>query len=292
LEAGGVETERTTTSTVVDDAIYATLCSHLTSGWTAFETLTADLWDAALNCHPSTLAGLKGNRNRISKIAGTRYNENQEIPEDERQTDFKLSAFERITKGTLNAQGSMGALLKPTCRFDKLNGIRQAYSAAFSKRHTEIDALLAHKSLDKLNLVRNVILHRGGKADDKFLAGVAAISWECGVQLDNLILLDGQIVRDLLSPVFITGWNLIYTVDEWISPLPMPTMRLDLALLFVFDFPLLNLCTRDRNETRCSVIELPGDVNDSSCHEKVDYSCFSALCSGNGAGFLREPSRR
>jgi hypothetical protein len=44
--------------------------------------------------------------------------------------------------------------------------------------------------------------------------------------------------------------------------------------------------------SRRSAIELPGDVNDSSCHEKVDYSCFSALCSGDGAGFLREQFRR
>jgi len=44
--------------------------------------------------------------------------------------------------------------------------------------------------------------------------------------------------------------------------------------------------------SRRSAIELPGDVNDSSCHEKVDYSCFSALCSGDGAGFLRERFRR
>jgi len=41
-----------------------------------------------------------------------------------------------------------------------------------------------------------------------------------------------------------------------------------------------------------SAIELPGGVNDSSCHEKVDYSCFSALRSGDGAGFLREQFRR
>jgi hypothetical protein len=40
--------------------------------------------------------------------------------------------------------------------------------------------------------------------------------------------------------------------------------------------------------SRRSAIELPGGVNDSSCHEKVDYSRFSALCIGDGAGFLRE----
>ena len=43
--------------------------------------------------------------------------------------------------------------------------------------------------------------------------------------------------------------------------------------------------------TRRSAIELPGSVNDSPCHEKVDYSYFSALCSGDGAGFLRERFR-
>jgi hypothetical protein len=44
--------------------------------------------------------------------------------------------------------------------------------------------------------------------------------------------------------------------------------------------------------SRRSAIELPGGVNDSSCHEKVDYSCFSALCGGDGAGFLRERFQR
>ena len=41
-----------------------------------------------------------------------------------------------------------------------------------------------------------------------------------------------------------------------------------------------------------SAIELPRGVNDSSCHEKVDHSCFSALRRGDGAGFLRERFRR
>jgi hypothetical protein len=44
--------------------------------------------------------------------------------------------------------------------------------------------------------------------------------------------------------------------------------------------------------SRRSAIELPGGINDSFCHEKVDHSCFSALWSGDGAGFLRERFRR
>jgi hypothetical protein len=44
--------------------------------------------------------------------------------------------------------------------------------------------------------------------------------------------------------------------------------------------------------SRRSAIELPGGVNDSSSHEKVYNSCFSALCIGDGAGFVRERFRR
>src|SRR5437660_8835439 len=49
------------------------------------------------------------------------------------------------------------------------------------------------------------------------------------------------------------------------------------------------ICTLLRS--RRSAIELPGGVNDNACHEKVDYSYFSALCICDGAGFLRERFR-
>jgi hypothetical protein len=35
----------------------------------------------------------------------------------------------------------------------------------------------------------------------------------------------------------------------------MPMMVLNLALLFVFDFTLLNLRSRDRNHARCKALE-------------------------------------
>ena len=44
--------------------------------------------------------------------------------------------------------------------------------------------------------------------------------------------------------------------------------------------------------SRRSAIELPGGVNDSFCHEKVDSSCLSVVYSGDGAGFLLEQFRR
>jgi hypothetical protein len=201
----------------IDDAIYATLCSQLTSGWTAFETLVGDLWEAALNVYPSTLAGLNGSRTRIQKIAGKRPAVEDQDAGEPKEVGFNLKAFHRLTKGTFNAERIMGSLLKENRRFDKLSGIREAYSLAFSKRHTEIDNLLIGDALDKLNLVRNVILHKAGIVDQKFLDGAKAIHWNSGAQLNNALTLDGQIVKDLLSPVFTKGWELVYAVDQWIT---------------------------------------------------------------------------
>jgi hypothetical protein len=197
----------------IDEAIYATLCSQLTAGWTAFEALAGDLWEAALNASPITLAGLNGSRSRIAKIAGKRPTEDRDSEEN---GAFKLKVFQRLTKGTFNAERIMGTLLRENRRFDKLGGIREAYSLAFSKRHATIDSLLVDNALDKLNLVRNVILHKAGIVDPKFLDGAVSIGWKVDAQLDYPLALNGQIVKDLLSPVFLKGWKLIYAVDEWI----------------------------------------------------------------------------
>jgi hypothetical protein len=198
---------------VVDDAIYATLCAQLTTAWTAFETLTVDLWEAALNSHPATLANLSGSQKRILKLAGKRRDEPESGTEDR---DLRLRSVERITKGTFKIEKVMGTLLKDEFRFDKLRGIRQAYAAAFSKRSSQIDAILADKALDRLNLIRNVILHKAGTVDQKFLDGAAAISWKIETEVGKPVPLDGQVVKDLVTPVFRLAWDLVFEVDEWI----------------------------------------------------------------------------
>ena len=76
---------------------------------------------------------------------------------------------------------------------------------------------------------------------------------------------------------------------------PTPTdlyMTFSFLRKFACAFPMHQEMVAGFYGSRRSAVELPGGVNDSSSHEKVDYSCFSALCSGDGAGFLREPCRR
>ncbi len=97
------------------------LYSSLTGTWTAFETLAADLWEAALNAHPDCLANLNGGR------AGRIGNE-----------DGKHVLLKDIAKYRWNISSKMGSVLKERYNFSRLDGIRRAYEQAFSKQNQAI----------------------------------------------------------------------------------------------------------------------------------------------------------
>jgi len=100
--------------------------------------------------------------------------------------------------------------------FQTLRKIRLAYEALMPRSH-KIDALLANIGLRKLNLVRNVALHKGGIVDETFLKGAVEISWDVPDEINHPLKLDGARVRDLINPVIQCGIDLIMAVDEWIT---------------------------------------------------------------------------
>jgi len=117
----------------------------------------------------------------------------------------------------------MGALLRENFSFQRLSGIRAAYSRAFSKDYDEIDEILADHAFDKLNLVRNLLLHKAGIVDDTFIKSVESISRVIGgekavqPETEKPIVLTGQIVKELINPAFQCAERLIRTVDSWIG---------------------------------------------------------------------------
>jgi hypothetical protein len=203
-----------------DEGLHATLAGMLTGAWTTFEVLASDLWESALNAHLRTLSDLTGDQNRISRLAGSLGREKQES-KYETDSDFLLDTIRKVTRGSMNASGVMGTVLKEKFPFHKLSGIRKAYSAAFSKRSDKIDTILSDKVLDRLNLVRNLLLHDGGivKAD-KFLRAARQISWSPPGEAGKPFPIDGILVRDLIRPVCQRCIELILAVDEWINHKP------------------------------------------------------------------------
>jgi hypothetical protein len=208
------------TTPQMEEAIYATFSAQLTSAWTAFEALASDLWEAAINNHPITLASLTGESKRISKLARSQDRDRRETGETTKG-DYEptLKDFARVTHGTYDASSVMGTSLREEFKFQTLAGIRKAYSAAFCKRSATLDSILVDRCLDKLNLVRNLIVHKAGIVDPIFLKGTDSIPWQIPLAEDEKpLVLHGVFVRDLIDPVFQCGLRLILAVDQWIAP--------------------------------------------------------------------------
>jgi hypothetical protein len=90
----------------------AWLAAQITTMWTAFEGMSGDLWEAALNCRPKELASLSGVRQSF---------ESKEI-------DLNF-----IQKYNFDLSNRMGTIFVESNKyaFEKLDGIRCAYKDAF-----------------------------------------------------------------------------------------------------------------------------------------------------------------
>jgi hypothetical protein len=62
----------------------------------------------------------------------------------------------------------MGTILRKRFTFTTLDGIRDAYVAAFSKDGAEVTSLVKHRALFRPSCVRNLVFHKGGLMDEEF----------------------------------------------------------------------------------------------------------------------------
>ena len=163
-----------TVSPAVYVAIETILSSMILGTWTAFETLAGDLWEEAINAHPAELAALRADEGRITKQANAVPSPDDSSRGRESKS-VKLTVLDAITKGTFALHDKWGTILRQSTKFNfqKLSGIRAAYSAAFSRPVDEIDRALSSNDLDAINLVRNLIAHRGGVADQIYVDEIA-----------------------------------------------------------------------------------------------------------------------
>lgn len=132
------------------------------------------------------------------------------------------------------------AIEKPEShRFHLLDKMRIAYKVLIPPSQ-KIDTILAEIGLRKLNLVRNVALHKAGIVDQKFIGDAAGISWIVPDEVNQPIKLDGERVRDLINPVIQCGLDLINAVDKWIT-IKRPGKERHTMTIFLRPFDLLFL---------------------------------------------------
>lgn len=188
--------------------------AQLTTMWTAIESLLGDLWEAALNAHPAALATLKGSRTRISKL-----NESSKTKDQPSQSsdDPRTVPLAWIEEHQFDVKNKWGTILRRQFEFTKLASAREAYSRAFNYKSGRIDQALGSKSLDALNAVRNVLVHKAGMADAEYIKRCSYVPTLPRTPLNQPILLNGKIIVGLIRPSLEAAKNLMIAVDDWIT---------------------------------------------------------------------------
>jgi hypothetical protein len=197
----------------------ALMTSQIVGMWTAFEALAGDLWEAALDAHPAGLAELAGTRNRITKMAKTRLEKSErtkESSEVEGQA-IRLQDLHKLAQGNYDFSGAMGRLLKGNCKFTTLTGIREAYARAFNEHAESIDKALSNQALDALLLVRNLIVHKAGVADQLYVDGSNTVSQAPKLSIGQSLEVDGTMVNELVSQAFDCSRQPLTAVDSYLA---------------------------------------------------------------------------
>jgi hypothetical protein len=192
----------------------ALFSAHVTGTWTAIESMSGDLWEAALNSHPQILASLRGSSGRISSLASGRQKSTEQSKRD--QIESKSVSLNLIQMNDFDLREKMGTLLREKFEFSRLTNIREAYSCAFSEKADAIDSALSNKSLDCLSVVRNVLVHKAGFADAEY-ARRCRILGAPVTEVGKPVLLDGEVIVSLIKPAIDSAKSLMRAVGDWIE---------------------------------------------------------------------------
>jgi hypothetical protein len=101
-----------------------------------------------------------------------------------------------------------------------LEDIRKNYELAFYADGAKINNALANDLLDTLSSVRNLLVHRGGVVDDRYLRRTKSLALAPKAPVGERIKLDGDIVERLSVGMQFIGSLLLHGVDEWLVTHP------------------------------------------------------------------------
>ncbi len=180
--------------------------SLVIEAWTLFESLSEDLWEAAINFHPTVLGALNGK----AKIS-----------------------FDDLQKNAFNVRHKMGTLLKrkEAVGFRAINDIRDAYRLAFTDQFKPIEDILNDSGLQYAAAVRNLLIHKRGIIDKEFheqTAGIADVPRYAPNGPPVAFPLTGETCAKLSDSCRTSACWLVNAVHAWIIGHPdrLPTQQL------------------------------------------------------------------
>jgi hypothetical protein len=197
---------------VLGNGLEAMLSFYLTGVWTAFETMCGDLWESAVNAYPGRLAHLKGTSSRLVKTGKTSNDDEDKVKIKKPET----VPLDQLKRHQFDVKNKMGTILRnERFEFSRLRDIRLAYGQAFDRDFSKIEDALMDKSIETLRMLRNLIVHQGGRAESDYAKTAKALKLPLPGS-DGLIILDGAKVIELISPVIENASRLLSAVDAWV----------------------------------------------------------------------------
>jgi hypothetical protein len=190
------------------EALYSSAMVQL---WTAYEALATDLWVEAVNLRPRPLA---------VRAAGSdvRGEEPSEVVARDRGKNLPVKLLQKYG---FDVSRVMGTVLKETRKFDfnSLTGLRDAFAAVFGdevkKTHFQGED---HDLMSWLEAVRNVIAHRGGRADETFVSRVKRAPPPLSeLKEGDQLSLDGAVVARFGEASVRASLALLQYVDQWLT---------------------------------------------------------------------------
>ena len=180
---------------IAPECLTAVLSGAITNLWTAIEMFTGDLWEAALNCHPQELSQLKGRRSGAE------------------QPKMDIS---HIHRHDYNLAEVMGTLLKDRYKFTNYHSIKDAYSDAFARDFPDIDTIIPPE-IDALDCARNLLVHRAGIVDDKFIGRTRNSGLFGQLAVGDQMPVNGPIFSTFSVATATAAASLYRAVDDWIA---------------------------------------------------------------------------
>ncbi len=119
----------------------------------------------------------------------------------------------------------MGTLLKSEFKFSYLEGITRKYFIAWSDSvdRQELKDILVNTDLDLLQSVRNLLVHRGGIVDEKFMRRITQKSTGIvypmfdGATVGQPLPISGPAMSGLANQSIQISAKLIRFVDGWLA---------------------------------------------------------------------------
>lgn len=182
----------------IHQGVKATLSAAIVGTWTAFENLAGDLWVAAVNERPRSLACMAGR-------SGQR--ERKKIP------------YDTLAKHKFNVENKMGTIYFETgaVAFTTLKAIESSYENAFADGFQDIDNTVKDRSFFVLSSVRNVLVHKAGHVDSEFKNSMKNEPRFSDLKLGDELPIDGDMAAQLIDPVVRATVKFIEAVDAWMQ---------------------------------------------------------------------------